>query len=77
MNDAIGADAEELLFESFLPSPPDSQSWDPSEVSDDEILLDHLDDSQPTLITESDDDYDRFQAPYTVVPDRYFHPLLS
>jgi hypothetical protein len=72
MMDAVESDADELLFEPFLPSPPDSQSWDPSELySDDEILQDYLEDSQGTLSTGSNEGLENSQECSVVVLDRY------
>ncbi|KAL5387424.1 hypothetical protein DPSP01_003647 [Paraphaeosphaeria sporulosa] len=71
MDATVDADADELLFEPFLPSPPDSYSWDPSEQNlDDKILQGYLEDSQPISITELGEDGESSHDPVTLVPDR-------
>ncbi|KAJ4346746.1 endodeoxyribonuclease [Didymosphaeria variabile] len=71
MDAVIDSDADELLFESPLLSPPDSQSWDlREEYADDDILQDYFDDSRPLSTFELDDQCEGSQGPPTVVPTR-------
>lgn len=75
MDATVELDADELLFEPFLPSPPDSQLWDPSEQnSDDEILEDCFEDSQPLANTELGEHGESSQQAVTLLPDRYCLP---
>ncbi|KAF1969784.1 DNA topoisomerase IV, alpha subunit [Bimuria novae-zelandiae CBS 107.79] len=65
-------DLDELLFEPFLPSPPDSQTWDSSnQFANEEILQDWIDDSQPSATIELEEPQDSGGTPCAVARDRY------
>jgi hypothetical protein len=65
-------DDENLLFEPFLPSPPNSQPCDPPELfsDDDEILEKYFDGDSSDPTTEIGYDYENTSTPDKAVKDR-------
>lgn len=67
---AVDSNADELLFEACLPSPPDSQTCDPTNIFSDEILHDYLDDSQSILATDIEDDCEDWKGGSGLIRDK-------